>query len=67
MEGAEPSSSSADGETLATAFLFDSFFFAPISAKEKAAKMRGRRCGDAGEAMRGNFLEKVPSRSFKNF
>ena len=38
VEGAEPSSPSAEGEISYTAFLFASFFFAPTVAKEKAAK-----------------------------
>jgi hypothetical protein len=38
VEGAEPSSSSAEGEISYTAFLFASFFFAPTVAKEKATK-----------------------------
>ena len=38
VEAAEASSPSAEGETTKTAFLFDSFFFAPRVAKEKAAK-----------------------------
>ena len=39
MEGAEPSSPSAEGEIPRSAFLFASFFFAPTVAKEKAAKV----------------------------
>ena len=38
VEAAEASSPSAEGETFPPAFLFDSFFFAPPSCKEKAAK-----------------------------
>ena len=37
MEAAEASSPSAEGEIPLVAFLFDSFFFAPTSCKEKAA------------------------------
>ncbi|MBR3895093.1 MAG: hypothetical protein IKJ35_08100 [Clostridia bacterium] len=37
-EGAEPSSSSAEDEIGFAAFLFASFFLAPISCKEKADK-----------------------------
>ncbi|MBQ8416771.1 MAG: hypothetical protein IJX13_07770 [Clostridia bacterium] len=38
VEGAEPSSPVATGEIPLTAFLFVSFFFAPLFCKEKAAK-----------------------------
>jgi len=38
VKGLRPFSPSADGETSPSAFLFDSFFFAPPSCKEKAAK-----------------------------
>jgi len=41
VEAAEASSPSAEGETFPSAFLFDSFFFAPPSCKEKAAKEFG--------------------------
>jgi len=36
VEGAEPSSPSAEGEML-SAFLFDNFFFAPVVSKKKWA------------------------------
>ena len=35
VEGAKPSSPSADGETLLTAFSFANFSFAPTASKEK--------------------------------
>ena len=38
VEGAKPSSPSAEGETPHTAFSFVSFSLAPFSAKRKAAK-----------------------------
>ena len=38
VEGAEPSSPPAGGEIPQTAFLFVSFFSAPFSCREKAAK-----------------------------
>jgi len=37
VEGAKPSSRSAEREILLSAFLFVSFFFAPRAVKEKAA------------------------------
>jgi len=44
VEGAEPSSPSAEGEML-SAFLFDNFFFAPHTCKEKVG-------GESDVAMR---------------
>ena len=38
VEGAEPSPPSADGGISKMAFLFVSFFFAPVSAKKKRIK-----------------------------
>ncbi len=38
VEGAKPSSPSADGEIPLSAFLFANFFFAPLVAKEKVGK-----------------------------
>ena len=45
VKGAKPFSPSAEGETSLSAFLFDSFFFAPPSCKEKTAKDAERENG----------------------
>ena len=45
MEGAEPSSPSAEGEML-SAFLFGNFFFAPVVSKKKWAGSLMLPCGD---------------------
>ncbi|MBE6595624.1 MAG: hypothetical protein E7644_07480 [Ruminococcaceae bacterium] len=45
VEGAEPSSPSAEGEML-SAFLFDNFFFAPRVSKKKWAGSLMSPCGD---------------------